>query len=1307
MSKLPKLVVAAAAALTGVLTSTAAPKAVGSSYDIDQNDSDNGCHILMAESDNILRGKTPTYIDSDHSWYNGGAFYETQTTDFGCVTDGKIPYHRNGGYGWDDRWESRALLPQDSKLEWTWETPEILANVRIFTQWPDGWRTDVSVKAIEVKIGENWTTLANSAFDFAHYANLNTVQPHQEGLHNRMVTFADENTALNLAQNVTGLRITFGNQSNDICYGCYWEIEAKRGEAVSFIVKNTVNGSTAYAGKGEVQVAVMPEDASCNLYQVTVNGAAPTDNAWLAYTAGTIPEDVIAFELPQTLDAATTFDLYLKGEATAAYKAGMATIKSAIGAEPTVGTKGEVTVILPNEVDGVTVTRDQILALNACEDAFGGIVSVEASDMTVDAENNKVAFTVTNLGGTSKTVEVPVNLIPSKGPLPQDYLKLMLHLGSVYATDDFKLSDKGKNDDYLAPFGGEAHQLAYAGQVYEGVETNDGCTTPGKLIWTPMKIDGDLWTEGNTRDYYVKYWQLYINSPTDRDITWHQKSDDAMWVWVNGELQSQNDYTDGYLNFDGHLRRGLNIITIKFYEQGGGDYMSIALRQRGGVGYFGDLTYQLNPDFMVKDAETDDFYKLTSSAVKVAFLPKVKGAAKYQIVQNNFMGTVQPAEDAWLDYVPGEWTTDPIPCTLSTESEAAYFTVFYQSAEGEVIEGPTASIKTGVACLGDVAAIGAVAASVGNGEYTLTFNESGSLQLAKDLTVDVLLVGGGGGGGTLLGGGGGGGGVVYRQGVTLKRGTYDVTVGEGGVGASWDGTVAAANGGNSVLSDFIAYGGGAGGGTSFTDGGFYNGSYEGMDGASGGGASGHRPLKAVNEYTVGQGLDGQGFDGGASIHNEDNPIKNENGAAGGGGGASEAGFPATQDEDGSNLMAGAGGAGRTVSITGQDVVYGGGGAGGSNGNRGALGGAGGGGSGGYNNGGTNKAEPGADGTDGLGGGGGGGGLFFSHYNSENSQTSHGGKGGRGTVIIRFRPTFAPDSKVGQGGEMTKVKVNNETWMVHKFTADGKFTIPNSVVGQVLLVGGGGGGGNGYGAAGGGGAGGMLVVDAAEIPAGNYEITVGQGGLGGIRGREDGANGGDSIFAGWKAVGGGGGAGLWNVHGFAGGSGGGAYSMTLMNNRGDYNGGAAVEGQGFPGGGSTLKNDNSDNFGPGGGGAGEAGASSSTEGPGKGGDGRMCDYSGEEVWYAGGGAGGGNANVNWYLRAEGGKGGGGFGGYWPNGGNADGDSVAGDGENGLGGGGGGGAMWGNGNLQGRGGNGGSGVVVIRYKLRPAGLMVIVK
>jgi hypothetical protein len=268
------------------------------------------------------------------------------------------------------------------------------------------------------------------------------------------------------------------------------------------------------------------------------------------------------------------------------------------------------------------------------------------------------------------------------------------------------------------------------------------------------------------------------------------------------------------------------------------------------------------------------------------------------------------------------------------------------------------------------------------------------------------------------------------------------------------------------------------------------------------------------------------------------------------------------------------------------------------------------------------------------------------------------------------------------------------WTTHVFTSSGTFTPGCNSEAEILVVAGGGGGGTHSG--GGGGAGGLLYYgsETPKTPNGGlitvesgtaYTITVGAGGAGGLAnypvvGGRVGISGSNSAILGGSLSltaigGGGGGSGAYYV-GLVGGSGGGG-GRTLA-------GGAGTAGQGNAGSngvGSVAQYYS----GAGGGGAGGTGTPGNNTDGGAGGVGLAYSISGSAVYYAGGGGG----NI---------QGGGGVGGSGGNGGGGDGsqNSLYGFNATDNTGGGGGGSAYSATPSTGRYANGGSGIVIIRYR-----------
>jgi hypothetical protein len=274
------------------------------------------------------------------------------------------------------------------------------------------------------------------------------------------------------------------------------------------------------------------------------------------------------------------------------------------------------------------------------------------------------------------------------------------------------------------------------------------------------------------------------------------------------------------------------------------------------------------------------------------------------------------------------------------------------------------------------------------------------------------------------------------------------------------------------------------------------------------------------------------------------------------------------------------------------------------------------------------------------------------------------------------------SVLATGG--TEYVVNG--YKIHKFLTTADLVISRAGNVEILIVAGGGGGGNGKGAGyasgGGGGAGGLIYRSAFAVPAETLSCAVGGGGAGGKAYKGD--NGQDSVFSTLIAIKGGGGGGSFIDDASIGGSGGGGGYF--------YNGKAGTTGQGKAGGNGGAA---SPYPAGGGGGAGQNGDNYNALGGGNGGDGLntysdllIAAQAGVDIagvhWIAGGGGGG---MCNGSYNAVGGKGGGGGTFLNSNGFNATANTG--------GGGGGGGSAAGLNDAFG--GDGGSGIIIIRYKI----------
>ena len=277
---------------------------------------------------------------------------------------------------------------------------------------------------------------------------------------------------------------------------------------------------------------------------------------------------------------------------------------------------------------------------------------------------------------------------------------------------------------------------------------------------------------------------------------------------------------------------------------------------------------------------------------------------------------------------------------------------------------------------------------------------------------------------------------------------------------------------------------------------------------------------------------------------------------------------------------------------------------------------------------------------------------------------------------------------------------------HTFLGDGQFTVNSGVATvEYLVVAGGGGGGDT--SAGGGGAGG-LVYGTTTVTPGSYTVTVGGGGISsdayssGTSG-QGGFQGQDSSVFGVTAIGGGGGASYRNPGTRINGGSSGGCRGDAQNRGYSQRPGLALQPTSSSGGFGNIGANNPGlaNGQPstGGGGAGGAGKICKASKGGDGGPGMIFSLNDKSAYYAGGGGGSGgyaSQGGSWERNGTGGIGGGGNGGRVSN---FSDDEYCSDGEPNSGGGGGGNGYNGGGRPAGTkgGGYGGSGIVIIRYKL----------
>ena len=273
---------------------------------------------------------------------------------------------------------------------------------------------------------------------------------------------------------------------------------------------------------------------------------------------------------------------------------------------------------------------------------------------------------------------------------------------------------------------------------------------------------------------------------------------------------------------------------------------------------------------------------------------------------------------------------------------------------------------------------------------------------------------------------------------------------------------------------------------------------------------------------------------------------------------------------------------------------------------------------------------------------------------------------------------------GGGASVTRqFKIQVNAPITTSFTSSGTLTVPNGLSAvDVLLVAGGGGSAASH--DGGGGGGGLIYRPGFTIAPGTpVSVTVGNGGIGGPQGST--TLGQDSVFSTLTAKGGGSGSPGTPSNGIGGSGAGGTHSPGTQSgrpgNQPTQPGDSGTYGFGNPGGNGFYTSPPTGAQGGGGGGAGAAGGNAGPNNMGPGGAGKAYTISGSEVYYSGGGAGGGHQNAT--GNTSGGIGGGGNAGSGPG-------SAGQNGTANRGGGAGGGNDSGSNHR-----TGGSGIVIVQY------------
>lgn len=422
---------------------------------------------------------------------------------------------------------------------------------------------------------------------------------------------------------------------------------------------------------------------------------------------------------------------------------------------------------------------------------------------------------------------------------------------------------------------------------------------------------------------------------------------------------------------------------------------------------------------------------------------------------------------------------------------------------GGVVTVGTAATTVQNTMVGNISVTGSPTTTTVGNYQIITFTGSGSFTPTASGNVEMMMIGGGGAGGNSSTGygvkfspGGGAGGMIYygsntwefRSGtaLTLAGGTtYTVVIGNGGAtNTSYPPAVNSLAGGNTTITggtiNLTAYGG------------------QGGWSANIGPGAGSSYWTFAYTVSTSNAAPNQGYSGGIGMGATTPSTEN---VRPGGGGVGGIGLPGNHGYSNSDPLAwkyvGTGGAGFYTDISGVMTPYGGGGGGGNYNMYFSTS---------YSRGGSNIGGVGAGYSSSAGAGtvntgsGGGGGGGQDYYIPAVAQP--GGNGGSGVLILKV-PIYNIDPSAINAIQQNSVALGNTAtggdsitytgnYRVHTFTSSGTFTAQHTGYIQYTVVAGGGGGCSGYrgsvgGAVGGsGGGGGFLEYYQSDNEYGDFK-----------------------------------------------------------------------------------------------------------------------------------------------------------------------------------------------------------------------------
>ncbi len=323
--------------------------------------------------------------------------------------------------------------------------------------------------------------------------------------------------------------------------------------------------------------------------------------------------------------------------------------------------------ILP--LAGLTGLTHLDLQLNAISNLFSlaGLTNLT----WLNLQNNNISDVVPLAGLTNLTwLNVVENEISDLSPLDgfRENLKLIYHgnpafpkggpqiegpwLWTIVPTGGRAGSDAAASGiDFLAQTsGGEVTELAVA-----AVGANEGSPV-GDSLWVAERIstaDDNINTMANATglgtgniNHHVAYGSITLNTPREQDTMMFVGSNDAVKIWLNGQLVHNNPIdrkVSGYADiFPVTLKMGINILLVAVYE-GGGTWSGFFgfepdteyTTANPGVSYTFSKTPIHRDDTFTLDIGARDFLDLAGWQFDIIFDPAILEVIN--VIEGNFL----------------------------------------------------------------------------------------------------------------------------------------------------------------------------------------------------------------------------------------------------------------------------------------------------------------------------------------------------------------------------------------------------------------------------------------------------------------------------------------------------------------------------------------------------------------------------------------------------------------------------------------------------------------------------------------------